>query len=510
MVETNNKRVAKNTLFLYFRMILIMLVTLYTSRVVLSELGIKDYGIYNVVGGVVMMFSFLNNCMTSSTQRFITFELGKGDIQKLKDVFAASLNIHIMIALTVVVVAETIGLWFVNEKLVIPLDRITAANWVYQFSILAFCVNIIQVPYNAILIAYEKMNVYAYISILEAFLKLGIAYLLVVLSSDKLIVYGILVFFVQLIVSLIYQIYCKRKYNESKFRLFWNKSLYTQMAGFAGWNLFGSIAWLGRDQGVNIVLNLFYGPSINAARSIASQVSNAVMGFISNFQIALNPQITKNYANGNIQEMEKLSYLGLKFSFLLLFFMTLPLCLNIDYILHLWLVSVPEYAAIFIVLIMIDSLIGVLFGVPLMTSLSATGNIRSYQITVSCIILCVLPIGYIALRLGYGATSVFYISILFTVLSGFTRFLFCRKQIGFSLRKNCKDVLLPVLGVTITSLPVPLFLKITCLEEQSLLNFISLSIITLFITVISAWCVGLKGNERTVIVSFIKYKLGRV
>ena len=319
MVETNNKRVAKNTLFLYFRMILIMLVTLYTSRVVLSELGIKDYGIYNVVGGVVMMFSFLIYCMTSSTQRFITFELGKGDIQKLKDVFAASLNIHIMIALTVVVVAETIGLWFVNEKLVIPLDRITAANWVYQFSILAFCVNIIQVPYNAILIAYEKMNVYAYISILEAFLKLGIAYLLVVLSSDKLIVYGILVFFVQLIVSLIYQIYCKRKYNESKFRLFWNKSLYTQMAGFAGWNLLGSIAWLVRDQGINIVLNLFFGPIINAARSIASQVSNAVMGFISNFQVALNPQITKNYAIGNIQEMEKLSYLGLKFSFILLF-----------------------------------------------------------------------------------------------------------------------------------------------------------------------------------------------
>ena len=510
MVETNNKRVAKNTLFLYFRMILIMLVTLYTSRVVLSELGIKDYGIYNVVGGVVMMFSFLNNCMTSSTQRFITFELGKGDIQKLKDVFAASLNIHIMIALTVVVVAETIGLWFVNEKLVIPLDRITAANWVYQFSILAFCVNIIQVPYNAILIAYEKMNVYAYISILEAFLKLGIAYLLVVLSSDKLIVYGILVFFVQLIVSLIYQIYCKRKYNESKFRLFWNKSLYTQMAGFAGWNLLGSIAWLVRDQGINIVLNLFFGPIINAARSIASQVSNAVMGFISNFQVALNPQITKNYAIGNIQEMEKLSYLGLKFSFILLFFMALPLCLNIDYILHLWLVSVPEYAAIFIVLIMIDSLIGVLFGVPLMTALSATGRIRNYQITVSCIILCILPVGYVALRLGYGATSVFYISILFTILSGFTRFLFCRKQIGFSLRKNCEDVLLPVLGVTITSLPVPLFLKISYLEEQSLLNFVCLSIITLFITMVSAWCVVLKRNERTVIVSLIKYKLGKV
>ena len=334
---STNKRVAKNTLFLYFRMILIMLVTLYTSRVVLAELGIKDYGIYNVVGGVVMMFSFLNNCMSSATQRFMTFELGKGDMQKLRNVFAASLNIHIFIALIIVILAETIGLWFVNEKLVISHDRIFAANWVYQFSILTFCVNIIQVPYNAVLIAHEKMSIYAYISILEVLLKLGIVYLLAIVSSDKLIVYGMLVFIVQLIIRCIYQAYCKRHYEESKFKLFWNKYLYKQMSSFAGWNLFGSVAWLLRDQGLNIVLNLFFGPAINAARGIASQVSNAVIGFISNFQVALNPQITKNYATGHILEMEKLSYMGIKFSFLLLFIMVFPICLNIDYILHLWL-----------------------------------------------------------------------------------------------------------------------------------------------------------------------------
>ena len=390
--EHNNKRVAKNTLFLYFRMILIMLVTLYTSRVILAELGIKDYGVYNVVGGVVMMFSFLNNCMSTSTQRFMTFALGKGDFKKLKDVFSASLNIHIVIGLIIVLLAETIGLWFVNNKLVIPEDRIIAANWVYQFSILTFCVNIIQVPYNAVLIAHEKMNVYAYISIIEAILKLCIVYLLIIVSTDKLIVYGILVFCVQLLIRAIYQIYCKRNYEECKFRLFWERDLYKQMSGFAGWNLFGSIAWLLRDQGLNIVLNLFFGPAINAARGIASQVSNAVMGFISNFQVALNPQITKNYAINNIEEMEKLSYLGVKFSFLLLFTMALPLCINIDYILHLWLVNVPNYSSIFIILIMIDSLVGNIFGVPFMTSLSATGNIRNYQIVVSCIILCILPI----------------------------------------------------------------------------------------------------------------------
>lgn len=504
---STNKRVAKNTLFLYFRMILIMLVTLYTSRVVLAELGIKDYGIYNVVGGVVMMFSFLNNCMSSATQRFMTFELGKGDMQKLRNVFAASLNIHIFIALIIVILAETIGLWFVNEKLVISHDRIFAANWVYQFSILTFCVNIIQVPYNAVLIAHEKMSIYAYISILEVLLKLGIVYLLAIVSSDKLIVYGILVFIVQLIIRCIYQAYCKRHYEESKFKLFWNKDLYKQMSSFAGWNLFGSVAWLLRDQGLNIVLNLFFGPAINAARGIASQVSNAVMGFISNFQVALNPQITKNYATGRILEMEKLSYMGIKFSFLLLFIMVFPICLNIDYILHLWLVEVPDYTALFIILIMIDSLVGNLFGVPLMTSLSATGNIKNYQIVVSSIILCILPAGYMALRLGYDAASVFYISIVFTFISGIARFLYCRKQIGYSLKKMMRNVFLPIAGVIIISLPFPIFMKFLWFTESSLPNFISLCLVSVIFTITISWFIGLKRNERQTLVTVIKNKI---
>lgn len=505
--SSNNKRVAKNTLFLYFRMILIMLVTLYTSRVVLAELGIKDYGIYNVVGGVVAMFSFLNNCMSSATQRFMTFELGRGDMARLKKVFAASLNIHITIGVIIVLLAETIGLWFVNHKLVIAPDRMTAANWVYQFSILTFCVNIIQVPYNAVLIAHEKMNVYAYISILEAFLKLGIVYLLVIVPADKLITYGILVFAVQLIIRGIYQVYCRRHYVESKFRLFWDKGLYKQMSGFAGWNLFGSVAWLLRDQGLNIVLNLFFGTAINAARGVASQVSSAVMGFISNFQVALNPQITKNYATGNIPEMEKLSYLGIKFSFLLLFTMAFPLCLNIDYVLHLWLVEVPDYTALFIILIMVESLAGNMFGVPLMTSLSATGKIRNYQIVVSCIILCILPAGYVALRLGCDAPSVFYISIVFTLVSGFVRFLFCRKQIGYSLRRMAREVLLPIAGVSVLSLPLPIVIKSLWLEAQTFANFILLCVIAASITIAVSWFVGLKAQERQTLVNVVKNKL---
>lgn len=509
MAETNNKRVAKNTLFLYFRMILIMLVTLYTSRVVLAQLGIKDYGIYNVVGGVVTMFAFLNNCMTTSTQRFLTFELGKGDMQKLKDVFAASLNIHLAIGIAIVILAETIGLWFVNYKLVIPADRLVAANWVFQFAILAFMVNIIQVPYNAVLIAHEKMSVYAYISIIEAFLKLAIVYLLSISPFDKLIVYGVLIFAVQLLIRCIYQVYCRRHYEESKFRLFWNKELYQQMSGFAGWNLFGSVAWMLRDQGLNIVLNLFFGPVINAARGVAAQVSSAVMNFISNFQVALNPQITKNYANGKIEEMEKLTYLGIKFSYIILFFLAFPLSLNINYVLHLWLVEVPNYTALFIILILIDSLVGNLFGVPLITSLSATGKIRNYQIVVSFIILFIVPVGYVALRLGCDAPSVFYITIIFTALSGFVRFLYCRKQIGYSLRTMLRNVLLPVFGMTIVALPLPIFIKLEYFKTDTLLSFVILCILALVMSFVAAWFVGLKATERNMLMSMVKNKLHR-
>lgn len=503
----NNKRVAKNTLFLYFRMILIMLVTLYTSRVILAQLGIRDYGIYNVVGGVVTMFAFLNNSMASSTQRFLTFELGCGDKQRLKNVFAASLNIHLVIAVIIVLLAETLGLWFLNTKLVIPAERMVAANWVYQFAILCFCVNILQVPYNAVLIAHEKMSIYAYISVIEVFLKLVIVYLLIISPFDKLIAYGILLFAVQLLIRCIYQIYCCKHYEESRFHMFWDKELYLQMSGFACWNLFGSIAWLLRDQGVNIILNLFFGPVINAARGVATQVSGAVMNFISNFQVALNPQITKNYANCNIVEMEKLSYLGIKFSYMILFALAFPLSLNIDYVLQLWLVKVPDYAALFIILILIDSMVGTLFGTPLMTSLSATGVIRNYQFVVSLVILCIVPVGYALLKMGYDAPSVFYTTIVFSLISGFVRFLFCRKQIGYSLRRFSRGVLLPVLGMTVISLPLPVYLKLNVFDSSNLINFIILCLVALIVSSLSAWYIAMRKSERNTIVMTIKNKI---
>ncbi len=507
--STNNKRIAKNTIFLYLRMILIMLITLYTSRVILKELGVSDYGIYNVVGGVVTMLSFFNSSMASSTQRFLTFELGKGNEENLKKVFAASLNIHIVIALVIVLLAETIGLWFVNEKLVIPDDRIVAANWVYQFSILTFCVNIIQVPYNAVLIAHEKMNIFAYISILEVLLLLGIVYLLDVSPFDKLISYAVLYFIVRLLIRGIYQFYCKRHYIESKFRLYWNKEVYRKMSSFAGWNLFGSIAWLLRDQGLNIILNMFFGSVINAAKGITSQVLTGITTFIYNFQTALNPQITKLYAQKSIPEMENLVYKGIKFSLFLLLCLSLPVFLNIDYILGLWLTVVPEKTSVFIQLVLIDSLISTLFGNPLMTSMSATGKIRNYQIIVSTIIILIIPFSWLALKLGYPAQSVFIVMIFISAVSGIVRFLFCRKAIGFSAHKFFNDVFNPILRTILLAVPIPLITRYFWLTNDSLLDFsINIALDFLF-PLLLAWFIGMKKSERTMIISLIQAKINR-
>ena len=263
------------------------------------------------------------------------------------------------------------------------------------------------------------------------------------------------------------------------------------------------------DQGVNIVLNMFFGPVINAARGVATQVSSAVMNFISNFQVALNPQITKNYANGNIEEMEKLSYLGIKFSYMILFLLAFPLSLNIDYILHLWLVEVPDYSALFIILILIDSLVGTLFGTPLMTALSATGVIRNYQVVVSLFILCIVPVSYVVLKLGFDAPSVFYVTILFSLISGFVRFLFCRKQIGYSLKKIWKGVLLPVGCMTMVSLPLPIYVKMTILKDNSILCFVILCVLALSISGLAAWFIGMQKSERHTILSMVKSKINK-
>lgn len=318
--SANNKRIAKNALLLYFRMFITMAVSLYTSRVILKALGVEDFGIYNVVGGVVTMLTFINTAMGSASQRYITFELGHKNYKQLYTVFCTSVEVHILIAIIIAILSETIGIWFLNTHMEIPSLRLEAANWVYQFSILSCIVSILYVPFNATIIAHEKMSAFAYISIIEVLLKLIIVYMLMLSEIDRLILYSILIFSIQLFIFIIYVTYCICHFPETRFKFIFDKQLFKNMISFASWSLIGNLAIVACTQGLNILLNIFWGPIVNAARAIAAQVQNAIYSFGSNFQTAINPQITKNFATGNIKQMHNLIFVSCKYSFFLLFF----------------------------------------------------------------------------------------------------------------------------------------------------------------------------------------------
>lgn len=351
-----------------------MLVSLYTSRVVLDTLGVEDYGIYNVVGGVVAMFGFINGAMSTSTQRYLTFELGRGDFECLHKVFSTAVIIHALISLLVVFLAETVGLWFFYHKMVIPEMRLNAAMWVYQFSVLATVVMIMSVPYNASIIAHERMSAFAYISVLEVVLRLLVVYLLQIGHLDKLALYAVLIFMVQLGIRILYGIYCSRHFEETRFRWLWDKILFREMLGFAGWNLWGNCAGVAFTQGVNLLLNMFFGPVVNAARGIAVQVQAAISQFSINFQTAMNPQITKSYAVQDYAYMHSLIFRSSKFTFYLLLLFSLPVMLETEAILRLWLGTVPEYTVIFIRLMLCVTIVDSVAN-PLMVSASATGRV---------------------------------------------------------------------------------------------------------------------------------------
>lgn len=511
MPATNNKRIAKNTLFLYFRMGIIMLVTLYTSRVVLNELGVEDYGVYTVIGGVVAMLSFLNSCMTTSTQRYLNFELGSisSTQESLKRVFSTSLRIHLIIALAVIFLGETVGVWFVNNKLVIPLESRFGANVVYQTSLIIFCISILQVPFNAVIIAHERMGFYAFISVVEAILRLSVAFALMLVPTHKLSYYGGLMLCVQIVVASIYLITCFKKFDECSFSIKYDSKLFSEMSQFAGWNLFGSLAWLVRGQGMGIILNLFFGPVLNAAKGIADQVSTAVSSLNSNFQVALNPQIIKSFASHNISEMELLTYRGIKFSTLLQWTMALPLILSSMTILKIWLGEVPEYASIFVILVLFDGLAGNLFGTPLMTSLAATGKVRNYQIVVSLVLLLILPAAYFAMKVGMNPQTIFYLNIIFNLLAGIARFIFCKRLLNYSFKYYLSYVLSPIVGVIILSSIFPLLIKSFTVSINRYLSFFIVTIASLISSIVISWIIGFRKSERKRIKKLIMNKLNR-
>lgn len=497
----DSKRIAKNTLFLYFRTIITMLISLYTSRVVLEVLGIIDFGIYNIVGGVVIMFSFLSNALAAGTQRFLSFELGKENYSQLKKTFSMLLNIHVLISILIFVLAETLGLWFLNTKLNIPPEKIVAARWIYQFSILSFMLTVLQVPYYASIIAHEKMSMFAYIGVLDASLKLLIVFMLTWINYNKLTLYGFLIFFATVIIFITYMIYCRFNFKECNYKYSWDKKLFKIIFNYSGWNLFGGLSVVAVDQGVNIILNVFFGPAINASRGIAYQVKSAITTFTSNFQTAVNPQIIKSYASDNHAYMMTLLYQSAKHSFYLLFLLSLPVLLETKLILSLWLKIVPDYTVLFCRLILINAWIDCLSG-PLVTAVQATGRIKLYQIIVGSLLMLNLPLSYIAIKITMQPEIAFYISIIISLLALIVRITILEKVIEISLNTYFNRVLWRVIAVMI--LPIVSSYTLLLLLDTSVYRFILVSIFSTLITICSVYFVGLDISEKQFVIKKIK------
>ena len=489
----NNKRIARNTMLLYVRMLIMMIVSLYTSRVVLEVLGVTDYGIYNVVGGIVSMLGFLNSSMSNAVQRFLSFEMGKGADGKVSHVFNIAMLAHLFIAIVVLIILEIAGTWYLNNHLVVPLDRMEAANWVLQCTIVTTFFSIMQVPYNGIIIAKEDMGIYAYISVFEAFVRLLIVYLLLIGPYDRLKFYAILMMTVTLVVLMINRVYCIKKYHETHFRFVRDKSLLKDMTSFASWNMIGEIAWVMTGQGVNIILNLFFGPSINAARGLAEQVNAAVMRFINNFQVALNPQITKSYSSGDIEDMKKLLYMGTKISYYVLFFLAFPIIIEMDFILGLWLNDIPPHTTLFCQLILVCSLTACVSNLLAQVA-RAYGKIRKYQMIVSLFLMLNFPLSYIILLLGATAEMTVTINILIQGLLLFVRLFLIRPMIALSIRQFVVKAVIPIMIVTGSAMVLPIIWKYYI--NTSVINSLITILLALISSAISILDLGMNKAER--------------
>jgi O-antigen/teichoic acid export membrane protein len=479
-----------------------MAVSLYTVRVVLNVLGAEDYGIYNVVAGVVTMFGFLSGAMATASQRYFSFDLGQGNTEHLKTTFSVTFQIYLLLALVIVLLAETAGLWFVNSKLVIPAERMTAANCIYQAAIVSFLLTLIITPYMASIIAHENMNVYAYVSIVEVALKLGIVFLLKALAFDKLIVYGVLLAAVALINTSIYRFYCRAHYAECKFCFVKDKALFKEIVSYSGWNLFGSAASVVKNQIINILLNLYFGAVVNAARGVSAQVNAAVVSFSQNFSTALRPQIIKSYVVNKKEETLSIVFRGCKYTFFLMYIFALPLVLEMDMILRLWLKNPPEYAVIFTRLCLIEAVVGSV-SYSLMTLIQATGRIKLYQSVVGGLLFFNLPCSLVVLKLGFPPYTVMIISLAVEVVAVIARVLIARYLVSFSLLGFIFKVMIPCISVVICSLVLPCFSHFYFTDYTRLFLSVSLSLI---ISVLCVIFIGMTFYERK---TFCRYVVNR-
>lgn len=496
--SNNNKRIAKNTMLLYIRMMFTMAVSLFTSRVILNTLGVEDYGINNVVGGIVTMFSVLSGSLSSSISRFITFELGKNNMERLKAVFSTGVNIQLGMSLLIIIIAEAVGIWFLNTKMNIPAERLEAANWVFQCAILTFVLNLLSVPYNAAIIAHEKMSAFAYISVIEVTLKLIIVYMLTILPFDRLKTYAVLLLSVGAIIRFIYGYYCKRHFEECSYHFVYDKSLLKEMTGFAGWNFLGNGAYLLNTQGVNILMNMYFGVAVNAARGVATQVDAALKQFVNNFTTAVNPQITKSYAQGDLDYMHKLVCRSAKYSAFLMMFFAVPIILETNTILTIWLKNPPAYAAIFLQWIIISSFVDTVLANSLVTSMFATGKIKRYQIIVTTVGCLVFPLSWLAFELGF-RPQIGYILyfIIYSILLGIRLYLL-KDMVKLPVMMYVREVLYKVIPVIAISFAVPAVLCFVM--DAGWLRLILVCALSVLVTTIVEFYVGLTSKERLFVV----------
>ena len=500
MVE--NKKILKNTLALYSRLFITMALGLVSSRFILNSLGVVDYGIYNVVGGIVTMFTFLNGSMAASVSRYLTYELGTGNQERLNAVFSTSMITHIILSIGIVLLSETIGMWFLYHKMIIPENRIDCAFWVFQISILSTVLNIISVPYNSLIVAHERMTTFALITVLDSILKFGVAISLPYLPGDRLLIYALCIMFILVLDRILYQIYCLSHYPESKVRFVFHKTIFREMFTFAGWSLSGNVAIMCINTGTNMLLNTFFGPIVNTARGIALQVNGALISFYTNFQMALMPQITKSYAKSKLNDMHEILCLGTRVSFFLLFILGLPAFVFSPQLLELWLGQTPQYSVTFLRVILITSMIGCMSR-PLVISIHATGNIKKFQLWESGSLLLLLPTAYLFLYLGYSPVSVFIVQVFIELLAQVIRIYIVLPMIKCSLSYYLNHALKPIIKVASISLIICCMLYSFYDNSSSAYNVIILCgmmIATLLITI----TIGFSNSERKKVYTTIK------
>lgn len=501
---TDSNRIAKNTVFLTFQTVFVLFVSLYTSRVILKTLGVEDFGIYNVVGGFVSMFAFLNTSMINGIQRFYNYELGRNVKEGLTRVFNTALTIQAVLAVIVLVLTETFGLWYINEVMVIPAERFSAAKWIFHFSVLSLVFVIMQIPFSSAIIAHEHMGFFALINILDTALKLAIAYSIQFFSYDKLIVYGLLILIISIINWLLYYGYAKKTFKEIKLLRGFDIQQFKEMLSFSGWNLFGSFSGVVKEQGVNLILNFFYGPIVNAARGIAYQVNGAMMGFVANINTASRPQLTQSYASGDTNRAIRLMYNMSKIGVIVLCLFAIPIIYEVDYVLKIWLdTEIPQHTNTFVQLVLINSVF-LCLNPPVSFLVHATGKMRKYQVITSLFSLLVLPISFIILHQGIEPEYVFILIILFTIVGQVLCVVIVKHIIEFSLHDYWKNVVRPLLVFLLLIPMLPIIPRL--FMKESFLRLVIVTAVSVISTCAIGYAIVLNRIEREQIVRFIMHK----